>query len=59
MDFYDKDRYATRKFFNNLRDAIWSMILTIITIALIGAAVYFLMPWLTVMWRAIRQGVIE
>jgi Sec-independent protein translocase protein TatA len=57
MDFYDKNRYAKRRFFNNLRDSIWSVILIIIVLVLGALALPYLLRWLNVMWRAARYGV--
>ena len=56
MDFYDPNRYAKRKFFNNLRDAIWSALIIMVLIVLALVALKYLLPWLNVIWRTVRYG---
>jgi len=57
IDFHDRNRYAKRKFFNNLRDSIWSVVLLVVVIVVGAVALHYLLPWLNMMWRAARYGV--
>jgi len=59
MDLYDPNRYAKRKFFNNLRDSIWSVFLTIVWLVLAAVALYYLLPWMKALWPAVRHGSVE
>lgn len=57
IDFHDKNRYAKRRFFNNLRDSVWSVVVIVGGLVLVVVALNYLLPWLNLMWRAARYGV--